>query len=73
MTKASDFNNAELRWLVKAEKLGAAPPREIEDKLVVSGVVDLTDQGLKITGLGKIILAEARNTGRFTWRYREKK
>ncbi len=63
MTKPSDFSNTELNWLVKAGKPGVAPPKEIEAKLINSGVVDRTDLGLKITGLGKIILEEARNTG----------
>ena len=64
MTGPSDFTDTELSWLVRAEKLDATPPNEIGAKLVKSGVVDRTDLGVKITGLGKLVLEEARKTRR---------
>ncbi len=66
MTQPSDFTDSELGWLVEAEKdlVGVNPPDAIEVKLVESGVLDRTELGLKITGLGKLILAEARQSGR---------
>ncbi len=64
MTGPSDFKYDELIWLGRAEKPFAVPPEEIEAKLVESGVVDRTNLGLKITGLGRMVLDEARNIGR---------
>ena len=64
MTGPSDFNDAELGWLVRCLKPGTTPPNEIGYRLIASGVVDRTDLGLKITGLGKIVLDEARTIGR---------
>ena len=64
MTGPSDFSDAELSWLVRARKPVTTPPDEIEAKLVASGVVVRTDLGLKVTGLGWIVLDEARNIGR---------
>ncbi len=63
MTGLSDFEDEELVWLAKV-KLGAAPPKEVEHKFVEKGVVDRTDSGLKVSGLGNIILDEARTAGR---------
>ncbi len=60
MTGASDFTEAELRWLAKTEKVGAKLPDDILARLAEFGVVDLTDLGPKITGLGTIVLGEAR-------------
>ncbi len=70
MTQPSDFTDIELGWLVEAEKylVAVKPPDEIEAKLVGSGVLDRTELGLKITGLGKLILGEARKIGRLTVR-----
>ena len=66
MTQPSDFTDIELGWLVEAEKylVAVKPPEKIEAKLVGSGVLDRTELGLKITGLGKLIVAEARQSGR---------
>ncbi len=64
MTGPSDFKYDELIWLERAEKPFAVPPEEIEAKLVESSVVDRTNLGLKITGLGRMVLDEARNIGR---------
>ncbi len=60
MTGHSDFTNAELQWLAKTEKVGAELPDDILATLAKSGVVDRTDDGPKITGLGRIVLGEAR-------------
>ena len=64
MTGPSDFSDDELSWLGKAEKPFAVLPEEIEAKLVESGVIDRTNLGPKITGLGRIVLDEARKTRR---------
>ncbi len=56
----SDFTNAELQWLAKTEKVGAELPDDILATLAKSGVVDRTDDGPKITGLGRTVLGEAR-------------
>ena len=64
MTVPSDFSDDELRWLATTETLGSKMPSEVEAKLVKSGVVNRTDLGPKITGLGKIVLLEAQNIGR---------
>ena len=65
MTGPSDFTDDELMWLARVEgSIGVAPPRGIENKLRRRGVIDRTDLGLKITGLGGIILGEARSIGR---------
>ncbi len=64
MTSPSDFSDDELSWLVRALKPGATPPKEIGDKLIASGVVDRTNLGLRITGLGRVVLDEARTIGR---------
>ena len=66
MIRASDFTDTELGWLVEAEKqlVGVKLPDDIEAKLVETGVLDHTELGLKITGLGKLILGEARGIGR---------
>ncbi len=64
MTGPSDFTDAELEWLEKTEKVGVKLPDDILAKLVKSGVVDSTGLGPKITGLGRIVLDEARNIGR---------
>ncbi len=63
MTGPSDFEDEELVWLAKIS-LGDTPPKEIENKFVARGVADLTISGLKVTGLGNIILDEARAAGR---------
>ncbi len=60
MTGPSDFTDAELEWLEIIEKAAACPPDDILEKLIKSGVVDRTDLGPKITGLGMIVLGEAR-------------
>ncbi len=64
MTGPSDFSDDELSWLVRCLKHGTTPPNEIRDKLVAAGVVDITDLGLWTTGLGEIVLDEARTSGR---------
>ncbi len=64
MTGPSDFSDAELSWLVRAQKYGATPPNEIEAKLKASGVVDLTDLGIRITNLGRSVLEAAQIIGR---------
>lgn len=66
MTGPSDFTDIELKWLAEVEKylVGLKVPDDIEAKLVSTGVADKTDLGIKLTGLGKIILAEARRLGR---------
>ncbi len=64
MTGPSDFNDAELGWLVRCSKPGVTPPKEIEDKLIAARVVDITDLGPRTNGLGKLVLSEARNSGR---------
>ena len=64
MTGPSDFTDAELEWLEMIEKAGAYPPDDILAKLIESGVVDRTELGPKITGLGMIVLGEARINGR---------
>ena len=64
MTGPSDFSDTELSWLVRALKPGATPPNKIGGKLVASGVADRTDLGVKITGLGRTVLDEARKSGR---------
>ena len=68
MTQPSDFTDIELGWLVEAEKylVGVKPPDDIEAKLVECGLLDRGELGLKITGLGKMILGEARKIGRAT-------
>lgn len=63
MTGLSDFEDEELVWLAKIV-LGDVPPKGIQDKFVGKGVADRTVSGLKITGLGNIILDEARSSGR---------
>ncbi len=63
MTGLSDFEDEELVWLAKIA-LGDIPPKEIQDKFVGKGVADRTISGLKVTGLGNIILDEARSSGR---------
>ena len=61
MTNQSDFTDEELTWLAGiGQRRGVAPPDKVEVRLVNSGVADRTDLGLKITGLGKVILDEAR-------------
>ena len=60
MTGHSDFTDAELQWLAKTEKVGANLPDDALTRLAGVGVVDRTDQGPKITGLGKLVLDEAR-------------
>ena len=61
MAKMSDFTDEELAWLAKIEqRQGVVPPDEIKNKLVKSGVADITDLGLKITGHAKPILDDAR-------------
>ena len=60
MTSPSDFSDDELSWLVRALKPGATPPNKIKHKLVAAGVADHTDLGVKITGLGRTVLDEAR-------------
>ena len=62
--RTSDFTDAELEWLEKTEKVSPKLPDDILAKLVISGVVDSTGLGPKITGLGRIVLDEARNIGR---------
>ncbi len=65
VTGLSDFEDDELVWLVNLERPpGIVPPKEVEHKFVEKGVADRTDSGLKITGLGTIILDEARASGR---------
>ena len=64
MTEHSDFTNAELEWLAKTEKVGAKLPDGIFAKFVKSGVVDSTERGPKIAGLGRTVLEGARNIGR---------
>ena len=65
MTALSDFGDDELIWLANLERPpGIVPPKEIEHKFVGKGVAERTDSGLKITGLGTIILDEARFSGR---------
>ena len=63
MTGPSDFEDEELLWLAKIA-FGDVPPEEIENKFVARGVADRTLSGLKVTGLGNIILDEARSSGR---------
>ena len=64
MTGASDFSDKALIWLAKVEHSNDVnPPEEVKNKLVRRGVADRADLGLKITGLGRIILNEARSTG----------
>ncbi len=63
MTGPSDFEDEELLWLAKIA-LGDAPPKDIEIRFVGRGVADRTISGLKVTGLGNIILDEARSSGR---------
>ena len=60
MTGHSDFTDAELVWLAKTEKVGAKLPDDILVKLRKFGVVDRTDVGPKITGLGILVVDEAR-------------
>ena len=66
MTTHYDFTDEEIGWLVEAEKylVGVKPPEEIGNALVTSDLLDRTDWGLRITGLGKLILKEARDNGR---------
>ena len=64
MTGPSDFSDDELIWLGSALKPFAVLPEEIEAKLVESGVIDRTNLGPKITGLGMMVLDEARKIGR---------
>ncbi len=64
MTGPSDFCDDELSWLVRALKAGATPPNKIGNKLIAAGVADRTDLGVKITGLGRTVLDEARKCGR---------
>ena len=66
MTTHNDFSDKEIGWLAEAEKylVGVKPPEEIGNALVTSGLLDRTDLGLKITGLGKLILKEARDNRR---------
>ena len=65
MTQPSDFTDSELGWLVEAERslVGVKLPNDIEVKLVECGLLDRSELGLKITGLGKMILGEARKIG----------
>ena len=64
MTGPSDFTDDELRWLAAAQKVGVQMPSEIENKLVKAGVIDRTQLGPKITGLGKTVLDEAKKNRR---------
>ncbi len=60
MTGHSAFTDAELQWLAKTEKVGANLPDDALTRLARVGVVDRTDQGPEITGLGRLVLDEAR-------------
>lgn len=66
MKQPSDFTDDELIWLAESEKylVGIKPPDAIASKLVDAGLLDLTDDGLRITGLGKNVLGQARDIGR---------
>ncbi len=64
MTGPSDFTDAELEWLEMIERAGAYPPDDILEKLIDSGVVNRTNLVPTITGLGRIVLGEARINGR---------
>jgi hypothetical protein len=61
----SDFTDEELGWLSKIGRgaFSGSPPKEIADNLVLRGVADRTDLGLRITGLGGMVLEEARRAG----------
>jgi len=61
MTNQSDFTDEELTWIANInQRRGVFPPDEVEARLVNNGVADRTDKGLKITGLGKLVLDEAQ-------------
>jgi hypothetical protein len=66
MTTQSDFTDEELHWLKQAEqrRSGVFPPEAITRKLAQTGVVDISDLGVRLTGLGSLILSEARRNGR---------
>ncbi len=64
MTGPSDFTDAELGWLFRCLKHWVTPPNKIGHKFVAAGVADRTDLGVKITGLGRTVIDEARKSGR---------
>ena len=65
MTGPSDFTDEELTWLAQAEhSFAVAPPQQVQTNLVSRGAADRTDLGLRITAFGRMILDEARSTGR---------
>ena len=64
MTEPSDFTDAELEWLEKTVMVSAKLPDDILAKLVMTGVVDSTGLGPRITLLGREVLNTARKIGR---------
>jgi len=64
MTGPSDFTDEELRWIEAAKKVGVSIPASIENDLIQKGVIDRADLGPKITGLGKVVVDEAKKIGR---------
>jgi hypothetical protein len=62
MAVPSDFTEEELDWLGRIRRsVGEHVPAEVRDKLISYRVADDTPLGLRITGLGNLVLSECEN------------
>jgi hypothetical protein len=70
VTDHNEFDDADLNWMLQAERLRVAvkPPTEIANRLVDAGAFERIKLKIRITPAGRLVLAGARNSGRIPLR-----